>query len=213
MRLADFMHLAGEDWDIRRGGKLVATVQGMRVVDKGKVDFLPGTDVQADDEITGKLCQQTYKVARTDNFVAHGAVFSVEAYYEKPGRRGGGHNVTIGSAVGSAIMVGSAGASQTVGLTPDTSADLKQIIRGLLRSLDKLGLSDDDKAEVKEDAEYLKKKLDSDKSEPGLVKECLRGIKTKLADAAAVAAASGVVAKVTEYASLVGDFWHKHFGG
>jgi hypothetical protein len=213
MKLSQFFHLSGEEWEIRRGRQVVATVQGIRYKEKQKVDFSPETDVRAGDVISGKLCNQTFNVTKTDNVVAQGEVFCVEAYYGQPAGRGGGHSVTIGSAVGSAIMVGSPGANQTVHFTSAAAADLKQIVKGLLRSVDKLGLSEADLAEVKEDAEYLNKKLDADKPEPGLIRECLGGIRTKLVEAALAATASGVVTKAVEYSGLIGEFWQKHFGG
>lgn len=130
-------------------------------------------------------------------------------------RKSGGHTVNIGNAYGSPLMFDSPGASQKVSVTftAESSADLKVIIKGLLGSLDELGLSDTDKDSVKEDAEYMKKKLDGGKAEPGLIRECLNGIKKKLADAAATAASSKIVTKAGHYLGLITDFITNTFGG
>lgn len=92
-------------------------------------------------------------------------------------------------------------------------ADLKVIVRGLLSALDELGLADPDKDTVKEDAEYLKKKLDGGKPEPGLIRECLSGIRKKLVDAAAAAASSHITTKAGHYLGLIGAFLSKWSGG
>lgn len=216
MDLSHFMNMAGEDWEIRRAGQLVGTAQGIRRTERGKVDFLPGTDVQEGDAITGSLCKKTYQVTRTDVVTAHGQVFSVEAYFGEGTKKGGrGHTVNIGTAVGSPIMLDSPGASQRVSMTftAESAVDLKVIIKGLLGALDELGLTDPDKEMVKEDAEYIKRKLDGGRAEPGLIRECLTGIRKKLVEAAAAAASSQIVTQAGHYAGLVTDFLKTTLGG
>lgn len=214
MRLSDFMDMGGEKWEIVRNGQVVGIANGIRDTKSQRVDFVPNTDVQEGDVITGKLCKKTYRVNRTDVQTLDGGIFCIEAHYGEPAAKGGkGHTFNIGTAVGSAFMVDSPGASQNVTFTADSAADLKVIVRGLLSALDELGLSDSDKEAVKEDAEYLKKKLDGGKAEPGLIRECLTGIKKKLADVAATAAGSQIVTKAGHYLGLVTDFLSKSFGG
>ncbi|MDY3554243.1 DUF2321 domain-containing protein [Gemmata sp. JC717] len=137
---------------------------------------------------------------------------------EKELQKTGGNSYNIGpigTIANSPLMMGSPGASQTVTVTftTDSADDLKVLIKSLLDSLDELGLSAPDKETVKDDAEYLKKKLDGGKAEPGLVRECLNGIKKKLADAAATAASSQIVTKAGHYLGLIGDFIAANFGG
>src|SRR6185312_4264731 len=83
MHLSHFMDMAGEDWEIRRNGEVVSTVQGIRDKKKNKVDFLPGTDVQEGDEVCGAISKQTFRISRTDTNIAHGEVFAVEAYFNE----------------------------------------------------------------------------------------------------------------------------------
>lgn len=216
MRLESFLRMAGEKWDISRDGVVVGTAGGIRDTQKEKVDFVPNTDVKEGDVITGSVCKKTYQVNRTDVVTADGRIFCIEAYYgESAGRSSRGHTVNIGTAVGSPLMFDSPGGSQSVSVkfTAESVDDLKMLIKGLLGSLDELGLSDEDKKELKEDAEYIKKKAEGGKAEPGLIRECLNGIKKKLADAAATAASSKIATKAGHYLELVTNFMTSTFGG
>ena len=209
MRLESLLRMAGENWEILRDGLVVGTAGGIRDTKKEKVDFVPNTDVKEGDVITGSVCKKTYQVKRTDVVTADGRIFCIEAYYGEPISGGGrGHTVHIGTAVGSPLMFDSPAATQKVHVTftAESADDLKVIIRGLLGALDELGLPDSDKESVKEDAEYLKKKVDGGKAEPGLVRECLNGIKKRLADAAATAASSKITTKAGHYLGLITDF-------
>ena len=52
----DWSHLldvAGEDWEVSRGGQVIGTVRGMRIKQKQKMDFPAGADIQEGDVLTG----------------------------------------------------------------------------------------------------------------------------------------------------------------
>ena len=212
MQLRDFFRMAGETWEIRRNGQVVITVEGIRRKEKEKVDFEPGTDVRVGDELFGTLCQQIYRVTKTDVVTAHGKLFSIEAYYNHSVSKRGGHTFNIGSSVGSPIMVDSPGGSQNVNLTEKAAADLREILRKLIEEIDELGLEEYQKQEMRDDAEYLNKKLNAVKPDPGMIQECIGGIKKRLTDAASAAAAIKIVTKAGHYLELLTNYMGRHLG-
>ncbi len=110
-------------------------------------------------------------------------------------------------------MLDSPGASQSITFTGGQTADLRKVLGQLLQDVDGLEIEPEVKAELKQDAEYLDKKLAAGKAKPGFVRECLDGIKSQLVTAASKAAASGVASKVGKCAQMVQDFYATHFGG
>jgi len=108
--IRDFFDLAGEKWEIRRGGQVVLTVEGIRVKKEEWVQFEPETDVRVGDEITGKKCKKTDQVTNIDSVIAEGDVFCVEAFYSQPRTDKAVHTFNVGTAIGSALMVDSTGA-------------------------------------------------------------------------------------------------------
>jgi hypothetical protein len=207
-----FKQFGAEDWEVLRGGVAVGTVHGLRRKERQKIDFKPGTDVREGDVLTGKVCGQTYTISKTDTVTVLGKVYSLEAIYGGEKSLSKGHTVNIGKMVGSAFAMDSPGAVQTINFSSGQVADLKVIVRGLLGAIDELGLNDDDKKDVKEDADHLRSKLESGKAQPGLVREILSSLREKLIEAGTAAAASGVVTKAQHYAGLIGDFLNEAVG-
>jgi hypothetical protein len=212
--MPDISHILsshGEDWEVVRGGQVVGTFRGMRNPKLKNVGFGPNADIRAGDVVAGKICKLTLQINEVDPGVADGEVFCFYALYGEKAGKSGGHTIHINNPVGSAFMLDSPGATQTVNFTAESAEDLKVLVRGLLGALDELGLSEQDKEAVKEDAEYLKKKLDSGKPEPSLVRECLKGIKKKLVDAASAAASSKIVTQAKYYGGLIADYLCKNY--
>ena len=209
----DIMPYHGEIYSIRRAGDVVGIAKGLRDEKKELISFLLGTDVKIGDELENDLTKKQHVVSEVELATFMGKLCSVDASYgQKQNHSKQGHTFHIGSAVGSPIMVDSPNASQSVTFTGSQTADLRKVLAQLLQEVDGLEIEAEAKAELKQDTEYLKKKLDAGKAKPGFVRECLNDIRSQLATAASKLVASGVTSKVSKYGQMVQDFYAAHFG-
>jgi len=207
------MDMAGEDWEIRRNGEVVSTVQGIRDKKKNKVDFLPGTDVQEGDEVCGAISKQTFRISRTDTNIAHGEVFAVEAYFNERTKAAASgatsHAIHIQNMNNSVIQQNSPGAKASIRVIGAAEKQsVSTILEKVLSLLGSLNLSDDDKEEITGDIGAAQTELTRKTPKAGIISTCLNSILVKLTAAAsyplAHEVAQGVQWAINQIQSLLG---------
>jgi hypothetical protein len=174
----------GEEFEIERGGQIVAKAKGVRnheqATGKPYIGFLPETQIQTGDKLKGLVSDETFHVVETGKNVFSGQVTQVKAFY------GSGHSkqqpqhhttINIGSMNNSALQSSSPGAVQKVTFNHTQLTEIREMLVNLKSALDNLDLDNDDRADLENHVETIETQLGKPKPNPSVIRTCLDGAK------------------------------------
>lgn len=204
MTLDPFLRQFGEEVEIRRGGEVVLTVKAIiNKKDKTTVAFKPETNLLTGDIVVSLVSGTEYAIESVEKVVAFGKLYSVEGHYTPHRPRHAppvfqNTGIIAGSISHSAIQQHSPNAVQNMAIGADQVGKAKDAIRIILEAIQELDLSDEDRDEVKEDAEFAAKKLEGPKPKWDSVKELLKGLGTKVTAGLTAKVSEEIVSRVSE---------------
>jgi len=116
---------------------------------------------------------------------------------DRPTDHHSSQNITsIGQMINSQIQIGSPEATQVVTIDESGYDELKEVIKSLKESIDRLNIDQQQKSELQVDIKTIDEEISSSKPKAAIITECLGSIKRILEGAVGGALASSLLSKI-----------------